>query len=109
MDDVVGVIAEDSVRGRVGFVTYGRLWDPVDPAELLANISAHLPECGIENVVSLSLCDTLSELREAPYFFESLISFSWRPIPFGPNYEQWRESTRREVELGRHIYCVGNV
>jgi hypothetical protein len=109
MDDVIGVRVRDAKRGWVGFVTYGRLWDRVDPANELAAISAHFSTFGIKEPVDVRLCDSLQELASAKYFYEALLTFAWQPVPFGPGYEAWRAEMRSAVENGKHIFYVGEI
>jgi len=50
---------------------------------------------------------TLQEAAQAPYFFEGLVSFAQRPIPFGDQYEDWRAKRRKRMEDGHEIYYLG--
>jgi hypothetical protein len=109
MDDVVGIKVRDPERGWVGFMTWGRLWDPVADAELLRAIRAHLRTLGIEQPEELELCSSLRELRSAEYFYEAIINFSWRPPPFGDGYDAWKDARRAELEEGLSIYFLGNL
>lgn len=109
MDDVVGIKVRQRGHGTVGFVTWGRIFDAVDDAELLGVIRAHLPSVGISEPDSLELCNSLGELRSAEYFYEALIEFCWNRPPFGDNYEAWRAEMQRKLHDGREIYFVGSL
>jgi hypothetical protein len=56
---------------------------------------------------SARLCDSLQEARDAPYFFEAVIAFAHRPIPFGPGYEAWRRRLLRRMRDGKEICFLG--
>jgi hypothetical protein len=44
--------------------------------------------------------------RSAPYFYESLLTFARQPIPFGPDYQQWRADRAAAMAMGKEIaYC----
>jgi hypothetical protein len=109
MDDVVGIKVRDAKRGWVGFMTWGRLWDPVDDTELLKAVRAHLHTFGIEQPEELELCSSLRELRTADFFYEAIINFSWRPSPFGDDDDAWKNARRAELEEGRSIYFLGDL
>jgi hypothetical protein len=99
VEDINGVRVRDAKRGWVGFVTYGRLWDPVDPSNELRVISAHFSTFGIE-ALEVQLFDSLQELASAPYFYEALISFAWNPVPLGSGYEAWKPRCDQTSRMG---------
>jgi hypothetical protein len=109
MDDIVGVCVLSPGRGWLGFLTYGRLWDSTDEAELVAAVRANLPVFGLYSSDEVRVCTSLQELSSCPYFFEGLLGFAWKPIPFGDAYDQWREERRAELLSGKGdgLYCVG--
>lgn len=109
MDDVVAIKVRDGKRGWVGFITWGRLWDPVDDTELLGAIRPHLHECGIDEPLEVVLCSALREVQSGEYFYEALLKFSWNGPTFGANYAAWREARRDDLKRGREIYCVGSL
>ena len=107
VDDVVGIKVRDAQCGWVGFITWGRLWHPVDESELLRVVGKHLHTCGIEQPEDISVCSSLRDLQSAEYFYEGIISFSWTPPPFGPKYAEWRNGKRQALQAGREIYFLG--
>ena len=107
MDDVVAIKVRNAKRGWVGLVTWGRLWDPVDEAELLRAVGHHLSGFGILEPQETHLCKSLREVQSGEYFYEALIDFSWNRPPFGEQYEAWKGQKRRDIEEGRDIYFVG--
>lgn len=76
MDDVVGVLMVDRVKGERGALCWGRLFDVVDPAELLVRVARAVRVFGLNDIVSISLCNDLAELSEFQYFYEGIISFA---------------------------------
>lgn len=107
MDNVVAVKVLDAERGWVGFLTRGRLWDQIEDHDVLRVVKAHLRECGIEHPSEVHLCDSLRDVGSATYFFEGLINFAREPIPFGPEYEDWKNLKKAALESGKDIYYVG--
>jgi hypothetical protein len=108
MEDVVGIRVRDAKNGWFGFVTWGRLWDPVDETELIRAVKPHLTGFhGITDPQEVHVCNSLRDLRSAEYFYEALISFSWDCPPFGDSYDAWRKQKQRDVQDGRDIYFVG--
>jgi hypothetical protein len=56
------------------------------------------------------VCGSLREAADsgsAPYFYECLLYFCWKPIPFGDHYEQWRSDREAAMEQGRDISFCG--
>jgi len=54
------------------------------------------------------LCDSLGEVSDHEYFYEALLAFGWRPIPFGSRNKAWKTKKRREILNGDEIYFLGS-
>lgn len=109
MEDVIGFKAMSSNQRWVGFLTFGRLWGPLETEQLENAIRDALPSFGIDRSAEVYICESLQHLRSCPYFYEGLLSFAWRPISFGSGYDAWRQKQRDEVGTGSGVYCVGEV
>lgn len=97
-------------RGRsYYFITWGRIFDPVDPSSLFTVVRPHLTKFqGIDRVRTLHLCATLKEASGAPLFYEALFDFAQRRIPYGAkSYPRWRAMVRRRIQQGKDIYGLG--
>ena len=108
MEDLVAVEVTTNDGHTCYFITWGRIQSAVDPApleRLIMKVASHFA-IGSEPA-SARLCWSLSDARDAPYFYEALWSFSQKPIPFGPGYEKWRKRMNRRMREGREIYFVG--
>jgi hypothetical protein len=108
VDDVVAVrVTLESGEARF-FMTYGRIQDPVDPAELEAIVLDHSRGFSLGGTpVSARVCASLQEARDEPYFFEALVSFSLSPIPFGDGYPAWRSSMDEQMRNGKQLSYLG--
>jgi hypothetical protein len=110
LEDVVGIKVSDKKNGSFGFMTWGRLWSPVDGEELIAAIRPFVTLYhGVKEPVAFALCGTLQEIRSAPYFYEAIIDFGRQRIPEGDRYKKWQKKMRKEVADGRHLYFVGGL
>lgn len=108
VDDVVGIKVRDAQRGWVGLITWGRLWDAVDDTELLQVVGKHLHTFGIEHPEELAVCPSLRDLQSVEYFYEGILSFSWKPPPVGTKQRsEWQNKMREELRTGRGIYFIG--
>jgi hypothetical protein len=108
LEDVVGIKVRDKNNGLFGFMTWGRLWDPVDDTELLRAVRPFIAHCqGIEEIVDVEVCYSLRDVQHTPYFYEALISFSWGQPQRHEKYKRWRKDMRKELERGRQIYFLG--
>jgi len=107
MEDIVGIKIKDKIKGEGALITWGRLFDPVDETELLDVIKAHVARWGINDLESISVCYSLKEIADQPYFYESLIRFIQEPIPYGSGYESWKRKKKKALKKGEDIYFTG--
>lgn len=110
MDDVVALRAVLSDGGEFFFMTWGRVISTVDREPLVEVISkagrTMLPRG--QEIVSLEVCDTLSEAAGAPLFYEAFFSFCAEPPPYEGDFKAWRARTAEEMRQGKHIYGMGS-
>lgn len=107
MEHLVGIKVRDKIFGEVAFMTWGRIFHPVDPQTLLETVTKHLGKFGIKSPESIELCDTLQEISNHPYFFEGLFEFSQKTIPYGRTYKKWQQDTAKLMIKGEEIYFLG--
>ena len=108
MEDVVAVEVTTEDGHRAYFMTWGRIQDAVDPEPIERLMLKVAHRFAIGGVASgARLCDSLQEARDAPYFYEALITFAHQPIPFGPDYAKWRRRVQRRMRDGKEIYFLG--
>jgi hypothetical protein len=58
--------------------------------------------------VSARVLRDLRQASSAPYFFESFFQMCQRPIPYGPQYESWRERVAADQEEGKALWYLGH-
>lgn len=109
MDDLIALRATLRSERSAYFLTWGRLYDPVDAAPLLRVIAPHVARMvgKRDEILELEVCDRLSEAMSAPYFFEAFFHMCQNRIPYGANYEEWAVLTRQNVEAGKDLYFLG--
>lgn len=107
MENLVGIIVKDKNFGEVGFVTWGRVFDRVDPEPLLEAIKLNLKIFGIKELESIEVCDTLQEVSGFPYFYEAIFKFARDIIPKNMLYENWCKKKRQAILEGEDIYFLG--
>lgn len=107
MEHIVGIKGKDTILGQAGFITWGRIFHPVDPQPLLDAVMKHIATFGLRNIESLELCDSLQEVAAFPYFYEALFEFSQNIIPGGKEYTSWKTKKKKEMQCGREIYFLG--
>lgn len=108
MEDIVAVAVHLSSGEDRFFLTWGRIQDPVDPAELEEVVLRNATHFAIGGEpVSARLCASLQEASGAPLFYEYFFGFCQRPIPFGSGYRRWRKRMARRMEKGREMALVG--
>lgn len=101
MEDIVAIRVVDSRGRRHFFVTWGRVFDSVDPEPLLDAVRSSLPKFGaLSKIRSIQVCETLQDASKQPYFYEALVSFSRERI--------LSDRVRRaRILSGRDIYYLG--
>jgi hypothetical protein len=108
MEDLVAVELTTADGHICYFITWGRIQSAVDPApleKLILGVASHFAIRGTPT--STRLCWSLRDARDAPYFYEALLHFAQRPIPFGPDYQKWRRQINLRQRKGKEIYFVG--
>ncbi len=108
MEDVVAVRFRDAKRGEECILTWGRVFDAVDPSELIAALTRILPTAGYRDVTDLRVCDTLREARDFQYFYEALIHWAALVATEPIHDEQWRLAMRDDDAVRRSIYRLGD-
>jgi hypothetical protein len=107
MDNVVCVKVNDRKRGAVFVITWGRVFDPIDPRSLFEALGHGLRLNGLLDIKSMQLCSSLAEGAAETYFYEALISVAHKPIPFGrERYPRWARKMRQAIKLGKESYII---
>lgn len=108
MEHLVGIKVKDKVLGEIGFVTWGRIFDPVDDDELLAAVKKNLKKFGIFEPESMEVCYSLQDVSEFLYFYEAIFEFSKNKFPdTGAEYKKWRAKKKKAILQGEDIYSLG--
>ncbi len=109
MDDVIAVRARTD-EGQVRYwLTWGRLFDAVDPEPMIAAVRPQLQWPGRRGqIVMVEICASLQEASDQPYFYEGLFWLSQTLIPFGDGYEAWTRVMRDRLAAGRELFYLGD-
>lgn len=107
MEDIIGIKVVVKKVGEVGFITWGRIFHPVDTVPICSIIKKYASKCGFVDLQSVELCETLQEVSEYPYFYEALFEFSQHKIPADRGYVEWQKSMQKKIEQGQEIYFLG--
>jgi hypothetical protein len=108
VEDVVAVTVTLDNGERRYFMTWGRIQNPVDPDPLAALVLRHAVGFDLGGrPVAAEVCPSLRDARQAPYFYEALVSFGRCPILQGDGYEAWKRETSEAMESGRELYYLG--
>ena len=110
MEDIVAIRVTLSSREKRYFLTWGRIFDAVDPQPLLATVRDNLYRFDLGgSPVTIELCPTLQDASRAPYFFEAFFSMSHHPIPRGAGYAAWRRRIRDGFAAGKELHYLGRI
>ncbi len=102
MDDVVAVRFRDARYGEACIFTWGRLFDPVDPSQLVSALRRDLPRA-----TDLRVCSSLREASGFEYFHEAVIHFAALVATQPIHNEEWLMAQRDNEALSRSIYLLG--
>ena len=109
VDHIVAVAVELDTSEERFFMVWGRIQDKVDPEPLEQLIMKYCIGYDLGGKpVKTRLCWSLQEAAHAPYFYEGLLSFSQTHIPFGDQYEAWRNDLHEKMQQGKEFYYLGN-
>ena len=111
MENIVAVKVLDKTRGKVAFLTWGRVFDSTDPKPLMEAVAiAAAARFGLHQIVSIEVCKCLQEAADHQYFFEALSTLSGKPIPLGrATYRSWSAKMRRGIKSGKELYLLGGI
>lgn len=107
MEEVVALRASTGEGPPRFFMTWGRVFGAVDPTPLLEAVRPHIERQLGQPAQELSVCDTLREAQEAPYFYEGLLHFAQQRVPYGPDYERWAGDKRSALRGGKELHFLG--
>ena len=107
MEDIVAVRVTLDTGERRYFLTWGRVFDAVEPEPLVEAVRPHVSRTAGGEVTAVEVCTSLQEASTAPYFYEALFHLSQRTIPFGPGYEEWRARMQERMSAGKEIHFLG--
>jgi hypothetical protein len=105
VEDVVAVEVRTDSGSRGFLMTWGRIQDALNPGRLEELGLRSASRFALEGrPVSARVCNSLREASSEPYFFEALLEFTHRRVPFGDGYEEWRQARSEAMEQGKEIY-----
>jgi hypothetical protein len=107
LDDLIAIRVTENDGGSVAFLTWGRLFDPVDESGILAAVEKVLPRFGVGDYTKLVVCDNLGEVSGERYFYEGLFHFAAKFDHGYKNYESWRKKKLKRVKSGKEIFFLG--
>jgi hypothetical protein len=108
VDDIVAIRVTDSKARKHYFLTWGRIFDSMDPTELESVVAKHASNFGIKNPRTVSVCDSLQNASTGRYFYEHLFHLSQERIPFGEStYWRWRAKMKRQILSGQQLFYCG--
>jgi hypothetical protein len=108
MDVVVAIEVKDSKANVHYFITWGRIFDRVNPNGLESIIAKHAPMFGIKKPRFAAVCDSLQSASKAQHFYEALMHFSQERIPSGKRtYSSWREKMKGQMLSGKQLFYCG--
>ena len=109
MEDIVAVAIELKEGTRRFFLTWGRIQDPVEPGPLEQLVFKHCLSYDLGRTpVRACLCATLQEAVHAPYFYEYFFLIGQQTIPFGRQYQKWKQHRNKKMQAGKELYYLGN-
>ena len=110
MHDVVALSISEPLVGTHYVLTWGRVFDVIDPAELEEVVTMHALSFGILDPRKARVCESLKDASNAKYFYEAFYDISQEKIPLGKStFPKWRALMRKELKAGKQIWYCGCV
>ena len=110
MDTVVAVRATRRSHSEVYFLTWGRIYDPVDTAKIESAVTDYAMRSTDlkDDVKHVAVCSSSLEAASAPYFFESFFEMCQARRPEkGWRLAVWRMKIARRIAKGEEIWFLG--
>ena len=109
MENVIAIKARTD-QGQVRYwLTWGRLFGPVDPEPMIAAVRPHLRWSEQQGeIVEVTVCPSLQAASAEPYFFEGLFWLGQTHIPSGGDFEDWKQTKRDRLAAGRELFYLGD-
>ncbi|NNN21502.1 MAG: hypothetical protein HKL80_05810 [Acidimicrobiales bacterium] len=109
MEDIVAVRVLLDTNDARYFLTWGRIYDPVDCNQTAEVVMAFAKTCSLGGrPITSEICYSLHKASNEEYFYESLFDMAISRGPkFGFNYEEWVEAKRVNMESGLDIWYLG--
>jgi hypothetical protein len=109
MENVVAIRLRRKDGSSYGLLAWGRIFGALEEVPL-TDAAGRFSKKAADEVVTAEVCEALSSVANAKYFYEGLLFFAWQPIPFGPEYEAWRAERRQEYLDGTgDFFLVGEL
>ena len=107
MEDLIAVRLLLASGDERFIVTWGRIQHAVDPKPLEKIVLKRSTAFSLGSpAVSATVCSTLQEAKEQPYFFEAIFDFARRRVPSGKRYKAWLRKTDRRMRAGKDLYYL---
>ena len=109
MEDWVAVEIQTGSGQSGFFLTWGRVQDPVDPRaleELTVRVAGRVLG---DPPVRARVCASLREAVDQPNFYEALLAMAQERIPYGGDYQAWRQSKAEAMAAGKEFHFLGRV
>lgn len=110
LDTVVAVRVTRRTGSHVYFLTWGRIFDPVDTAGIERSIADFaLASTDLkDDFQHTEVCRSLQEAAAAPYFFESFFEMAQAKTPeTGWRLAVWKRRIARRMAKGQEIWFLG--
>jgi hypothetical protein len=109
MENVIAIRAKTDQGQARYWLTWGRLFDAVDPEPMIAAVRPHLRWSDRHGeIVEITVCRSLQEASTQPYFYEGLFWLGQTHIPPGDGYEDWKRTKRDRLADGRELFYLGD-
>lgn len=107
VDDIVALKATLLTGQELYFLTWGRLFDPVDAEPLIEVVRPHVMRMARDPIRDIRLCESLQEAAGTPFFFEAFFKICQERIPFGRDHPAWAKAKADELREGKGIHFLG--
>lgn len=108
MHDIVALSISEPLVGTHYVITWGRVFDVIDPTALEDAVTSNALSFGILDPRPAKVCETLQDAARTKYFYEAFYEICQQAIPTGKaSFPKWRRQMRKELQDGRHMWYCG--
>jgi hypothetical protein len=110
LENIIAVAMIGADGTKFYFLTWGRIFDPVDEEEIIKCVKIYADKCNVSKPIKAGyVCHDLQEASKQMYFYEAFYYMALVKVPSEKKpYQRWKTKIVEELKRGNKIFYLGN-